>query len=174
MSDPTPPLTQNPYPPKTPDSGKGGMSTGAKVGIGCGAGCLGLVVILAIVGAVFALKAKNYAEAFDQEFADLGITEVVEGDELRVTTAPTVATYYKGKAVVLDFADPVVVPIAAAATVVQIGGTFEENVYLRSMVAIEVDPDAHFKKELNVKTIAINSNGANFEGGLTGEYKTKE
>lgn len=150
------------------------MSTGAKVGIGCGAGCLGLIVVMVIAGAVIAMKAKNYPSGFDQEFADLGITEVVEGDELRVTTPPTVATFYKGQAIVLDFSDTVTVPIGAAATVIQIGGTFEEPVYLRSMMAIEVDADSHFKKEVNVQTVAISTNGANVEGGVTGEYKTMQ
>ncbi len=174
MSDSTPPLTQDPHQLPTQGSDKGGMSTGAKVGIGCGAGCLGLVVVGVIAAVVIGMKSADYPNKFDTEFAELGLTEVVEGEELRVTTPPTVPTSYKGKVVMLDFEGPVTVPIGAAGIVVQVGGEFEENVYLRAMTAITVDPDSHFKKELNVKTMALETAGAQIDGGVTGDYKAMQ
>ncbi len=171
MTDPNPPLTPDPIQPaaQAPQD-SGGMSTGAKVGIGCGAGCL----VLLVVGVIAVLLLVPYVNSFssdaDEEFAELGITEVVEGDILHVTAAPTQPTHYKGTQVVLDFQETVTVPIGASGVSVEIGGTYDESVYARAGTVI-LQSDVAITKELNVETLTLQKNGADVDDVLTGDFK---
>ena len=67
------------------DVQKKGMSTGAKWAVGCGIGCLTLIIIIA-VGAFFGIRyLKGFLEEMTREFEELGFEKKVTQQTIEIT-----------------------------------------------------------------------------------------
>lgn len=160
-------------PPPAPASKKS-LGTGSKVAIGCGIGCMGMVVLF-IVGA-FALSIWLYGKLdkgkAQMEEAGLTLAEGPKEQRLVVTEVPTTPTYYVAdESIKFLFTEPVTVPIGGAAPLILFEGTYQDKVYARSM-GISLARDSLFEKGLDVETWVIEDEGAKLNGEITGSYKS--
>ena len=153
---------------------KKGMGTGAKVGIGCGVGCLGLIVIMVIAGFVGWGWVEKQVKVFEDEFAARGMTAAPFSQMLEIKEAPTEPTFYKGQIVTLNFTEPVTVEIGVIGQQIEIvQGEFQKNVYCRGQMVV-VNPAVKIDGELNVKCQVVQDRGATIGGGITGQYSVKQ
>lgn len=150
------------------------MSTGAKVGVGCGSGCLILIIVCAIGGFVGWQWVQGKVEEFETEFAEMGFKAGPSGQALVVTEVPTEPTFYKAQMVTFNFTEPVTVEIGVIAQQLEIEqGNFAENVYFRGQI-VSLQPGANLEKELNVYCQIIKELGGKVVGGITGTYQVKQ
>ena len=153
---------------------KTGMSTGAKVGIGCGSGCLVLILLGVIAGFAGWKWVEGKVKEFEAEFAEIGLAPGPSGQVLQVTEVPTEPTFYKAQVVTLNFSEPVTVEIGVIAQQLDIQkGSFAENVYFRGQI-VTVQPGADLEKELNVICQMVQNLGGKVAGGITGRYQAKQ
>ena len=150
-------------PPPTPPR----KASGAKKWIiGCGSGCLVLVLVLIgliVFGAHF-FSAK--VEKMSSEFEDLGY-EKVSGQMLEITESPTEPTLYLGQSVkLLDDVDTDVAIVAQAA---EIHATVNGTVHFRGQM-LTIQPKAVLKKDLDLKAQIVQIYGT-VEGEITGQYQ---
>ncbi len=147
------------------------MSTGAKVGIGCGSGCLILIIICAIGGFVGWQWVEGKVKEFEAEFAEMGLSPGPSGQVLQVTEVPTEPTFYKAQLVTFNFTEPVTVEIGVIAQQLDIQqGNFTENVYFRGQM-VSLQSGADLEKELNVYCQIVQNVGGKVAGGTTGTYQ---
>jgi hypothetical protein len=143
---------------------KKGMSTGAKVGIGCGVGCL-VVIILGIaasaIGWFFVQKKIDEAET---ELRGYGFDKTQAGQVIDVKDEITEKTLFKGQ-VVRVYGNSKT-DIALLAQMAEIHGTIEGKVYFRGQILM-VHPNGVIKGGVDAKGQAIQNMGR-IEGEITG------
>ncbi|WP_143184685.1 MULTISPECIES: hypothetical protein [Rubritalea] len=103
---PSPPVTPSPQAENTPPAK--GMSTGAKVGIGCGAAALVCVVIAAIGIWIVVVKVRKFIENPQKTAAELVIKNIPDLEAAEFNDEDhTVTVVYKkdGKSYTLDYKD---------------------------------------------------------------------
>ncbi len=146
-----------------------GMSTGAKVGLGVGIGCLALVIIFGIGGFVGYKWVKGKYDEFVAEFEAKGFKKVA-GQALVITEPPTEPTYYLGQTVNIETdAD---VELGVLAQMAELSGTHTEKVYFRGQI-IKIKKDGHLMGGLDVQCQVIQNFGT-IEGEVTGAYQMRE
>ncbi len=160
-------------PPPTPASKKS-LGTGSKIAIGCGIGCMGIVVLFIV--SAFALSIWYYGklEKGKTQLEEAGLTLMESSKEPRlvITEAPTTPTYYTAEeSIKFQFSEPVTVPIGGVAPLILFEGIYQDKVYARSM-GISLARDSLFEKGLDVETWVIEDEGAKLNGEITGNYKT--
>ncbi len=160
--------------PSSLEPEKKGMGTGAKVGIGCGIGCLGLIVVAVIGGFLAVQWVQGKITEFEEEFAAKGFTEGQSGQIIELTEPPTEPSFYKAQLVTIDLSAPVTVEFGVLAQQIEIlNGTFQENVYCRGQVVI-LGSGAIFEKDIDVTCQLVQDQGAEIRGELTGSYSAKQ
>lgn len=160
MTDPASP----PVPPAKP-----GKSTGTKVAIGCGIGCLGLIVLAIIAGILGWSWMMKYVEKFEAEFQEKGMKLQTKAQMVSVDTPPAAPAYYVGQ--VVKFHADSDVEVGILAQVAEIHGTMNEPVYFRGQV-IQIKSGAHLKKGLDVKCQVIENQGGKIDGPISGSYQS--
>lgn len=147
---------------------KKGMSTGAKWGLGCGIGCLAIIIILAIAGFVGFKLVKEKIDETTVELQELGFVNVVTGQALEITDEITRPTLYKAQMVKI-LAD-CNTDLAVMAQICEIHGKVDGKVYFRGQVLI-IQPQAELRNGLDVLAQVIQKFGT-VKGEITGKYQT--
>lgn len=150
------------------------MGTGAKVGIGCGIGCLGMILVVAVAGFIGWKWVDGKVNEFETDFAEKGLVDGGFSQMLDITTPPTQPTYYKGQMVKLNFTEPVTVDIGIIGQQIEIiQGQFNGNVYVRGQM-VTVNPKVSIDGELNAICQMLDNRGATVKGGVKGQYQKME
>ena len=143
------------------------MSTGAKWGIGCGIGCLSIIIILAIVGFVGFKFAKGKLDEMQSELKQHGFEKVIQGQTLDIRDDITEPAIYMGQLV--KIMGNCNTDMAIMAQMAEIHGTVEGDVYFRGQM-LTIQPKAIIKGNLDLKAQAMQNYGS-VEGEITGTYQ---
>jgi len=146
---------------------KKGMSTGAKWGVGCGIGCLTLVVIIGVASFFIYRFAMGKLDEMTQEMTELGFENVVTQQVIEVTTEITEPTLYLGQ-VVKILAD-CSTNLAVIAQIAEIHGKVEGKVYFRGQV-LTIQPNGELMNGLDVLAQGVQNLGT-INGEITGQYQ---
>ena len=147
---------------------KKSMSTGAKWGVGCGIGCLTLIIIIAIVAFVGYRFAKGKMEDMTQEMKHLGFEQVVKQQAIEVADEITEPTLYVGQIVrILGNCSTNLAIIAQAA---EIHGKVDGKVYFRGQV-LTIQPKAELLNGLDVTAQVVQKYGK-VHGEIAGQYQS--
>ena len=146
---------------------KKGMSTGAKVGIACGIGCL--VIIIGIIIASF-LGYRFFMGKVDEmtaEFKEIGFETEVKGQAIEVTEEINEPTIFIGQSVIII--GDCKTDMAIIAQMADIYGKVEGKVYFRGQM-ISIQRGAELLNGLDVKAQVVTNYGK-IDGEITGEYQ---
>ena len=153
MTDQIPPSVQAPGP---------GKPTSTKWLIGCGIGCLGLILIAAIFVAVSVYFARDLMKQVTAEFEELGYKKVA-GQVIEVHQETTEPTLYVGQMVKLTAGAKADVAIVGQAA--EIHGTINGNLFFRGQV-LRVMPGAVITGNLDVQAQVLENEGS-VQGEIT-------
>jgi hypothetical protein len=146
---------------------KKGMSTGAKWGIGCGIGCLTLIIIIAIAAFIGFRYVKGKVESITQELKQIGFEKEVKGQMLEVRDDITEPTIYIGQGV--KILGNCKTDLAIIAQMAEIHGKVDGKVYFRGQVLV-IQPKAELLNGLDVTAQVIQKHGK-VNGKITGKYQ---
>ncbi len=150
----------------TPDQKKK-LGTGAKWAIGCGSGCLTLIVIviaLIIAGTVFV---KKTITQYETELKGFGFETVVSGQAVDVTEPITTPQLFKGQMVrILTDAET---DVAVLAQMCEIHGTIQGNLYFRGQI-LTLQPGSKVLGEIDIQAQVLQNLGE-VSGDITGKYQ---
>ena len=135
---------------------KKGMSTGAKWGVGCGIGCLTLLILLGIIGFFGYRFAKAKLEGVTQELQELGFKVVVKGQNIEIRDEVTVPTLYVGQMV--KILGNCTTNLAIVAQMAEIHGRVDGKVYFRGQM-LTIQPRAELLNGLDVTAQIITKYG---------------
>ena len=147
---------------------KKGMSTGAKWGLGCGIGCLTVIIVISIGLFITVKFVKDKIDETASELEQLGFENVVKGQALEIGNKIIKPTLYMGQ-VVKIMAD-CSTDLAVMAQVCEIHGKVDGKVYFRGQVLI-IQPHAELKNGLDIVAQVLQKYGK-IEGEITGDYQT--
>ncbi len=152
----------------TPDAPqKKKMGTGAKWAIGCGSGCLTLIVIviaITIAGAVFVKKA---IAKYETELKALGFETVVSGQAVDVTEPITTPQLFKGQMVrILADSDT---DVAVLAQLCEIHGVIRGKLFFRGQM-LTLKPGSKVLGGIDVQAQMLQNQGE-ISGEMTGKYQ---
>jgi hypothetical protein len=151
-----------------PNLPKKGMSTGAKWGLGCGIGCLTLILIAAIAGFAGYRFIMGKVDAMTRELQQQGFAKVVKGQALVIKDEITEPTLYIGQAV--KILGDCKTNLAIIAQVGEIHGRVDGKAYFRGQV-LTIQPKAELCNGLDVMAQVIQKYGK-IVGGIMGTYQT--
>jgi len=143
------------------------MSTGLKVLLGCGAGCLVMIMVFVIMGVfVWRTAMKRFGE-ITGPFVEQGYKQVVSNSPLVITTDPKEKTLYLCKHIILraDFTEDVAIIGPRAEIYGQMNG---KVTFLGSSLFIA--NTAELTKGLSVETDILTLDGK-VDGPIDGHYK---
>jgi len=146
---------------------KKGLSTGAKWGVGCGVGCLVVVVLLAAAGIFGFRVVKGKIDEVASELQTKGFENTVRGQSLEITDAITEPTLYMGQ--IVKIMSDCTTDLAIMAQIGEIHGRVEGKTYFRGQM-LTVQPQAVLRKGLDVKAQTILQYGT-VDGPITGTYQ---
>ena len=150
--------------------GKKKMGTGAKVAIGCGSGCL-VIVLLVVAGLVGGgLYVKKLITKYETELIGYGFEKVVTAQMLEITDPVTEPTLFKAQ--VLTYNTDCSTNMAVLAQVCEIDGTIAGTLYFRGQV-LTINPGAEVLGGIDAQAQVIQNNGT-VSGGITGKYQLIE
>ena len=152
-------------PPNLP---KQGMSTGAKWGLGCGIGCLTLILIAAIAGFAGYRFLMRCVDTMTQELRQRGFEKVVKGQAIVVKDEITEPTLYLGQAV--KILGDCKTNLAIIAQLAEIHGRVDGKVYFRGQM-LTIQPKAELLNGLDITAQVLQKYGK-ITGGITGKYQT--
>ncbi len=148
---------------------KKGMSTGAKWGLGCGIGCLTVIIIISIGIFMTVRFVKGKIDETASELKQLGFENIVKGQVLEITDKITEPTLYIGQVVkIMTDCDT---DLAVIAQVCEIHGKVDGKVYFRGQTLI-IQPYSELKNGLDIMAQALQKYGK-IEGEITGKYQMK-
>ena len=146
------------------------MGTGAKVAIGCGSGCL-VVVLLAVIGiGVGMFYVKKMIGKYELELKGYGFEQVTAGQMLTITDPITEPVILKGQAV--KIMSDCSTNLAVMAQVCEIFGKVDGKLYFRGQM-LTVHPGAEITGGVDAQAQVVQNNGT-IEGGMTGKYQLLE
>lgn len=147
-----------------------GMPLSAKIGLGCGLGCLVVIIIgiIAMIGGGLWLKEK--IDEMQSELESAGFTNTVQGQLLEVTEPETLPTLYKAQ--VVHIKTDIDSDVAILAQVAEIHSRISGKVYFRGQV-LTIHPDAVIGNGLDVKAQMVQKAGT-VEGEITGTYQVMQ
>lgn len=146
---------------------KPGLSTGAKWGIGIGAGCLVLVIGMVALAAVGFWFMKGRIEETTTQLHALGFSKDVRGQMLEVKDTISEPTLYLGQ--VVKIFGNCTTNLAIVAQVAEIHGRVEGKVYFRGQV-LTIQPKAELLNGLDVTAQVVQKYGK-INGPITGAYQ---
>ena len=146
------------------------MGTGAKVAIGCGSGCLG-VVLLAVIGVVVGtLYVKKIISKYETELKSHGFETVVSAQMLNIIEPITEPTLFKAQSV--RIISDCSTNLAVLAQVCEIDGTIEGSLYFRGQI-LTINPGGKVLGGINAQAQLVQNNGT-VVGEVTGKFKLIE
>ncbi|MEA3305355.1 MAG: hypothetical protein U9R52_00915 [Candidatus Omnitrophota bacterium] len=146
---------------------KKGMSTGAKWGLGCGIGCLTIIIIISI-GIFMAVRfVKDKIDETASELTQLGFETVVKKQMIEVRADIIEPTLYIGQSV--KIMGDCSTNLAVMAQICEIHGKIDGKVYFRGQMLI-IQPKAELKNGLNIMAQLLQKYGK-IEGEITGDYQ---
>ncbi len=143
------------------------MGTGAKVAIGCGSGCLVVVLLAAVAIAVSAFYVKKIVSKYETELKGHGFETVVQNQMLNITEPVIEPILFKGQSV--RIMSDCSTNMAVLAQVCEIHGTIEGKLYFRGQM-LTVHPGAEILGGVDAQAQLVQNNGK-IEGGITGKYQ---
>ena len=146
------------------------MGTGAKVAIGCGSGCLGLVVLVALLIGGGAFYVKKIISKYETELKGYGFETVTTGQVLDITEPITQPVLLKGQVVRIK-AD-CSCDIAVLAQACEVYGKVDGKLYFRGQV-LTVQPGGEILGGVDAQAQVLQNKGK-IEGGITGKYQLIE
>ena len=149
------------------DAQKEGRSTAAKWGIGCGIGCLTLIVLIGIGGFFGWRFAKGKLDEMTEELKPLGFEKVVTKQAIEIKDEITEPTIYRGQMV--KILGNCTVDLAIIAQMAEIHGKVDGKVYFRGQI-LTVQPKAELLGGLDVMAQAVQQYGK-VTGEITGKYQ---
>jgi hypothetical protein len=149
---------------------KKGMSTGAKWGVGCGIGCLTIVIILAIAGFIGYKFAKGKLDEMQVELKQHGFETVIQGQNMELRDDITEPAIYMGQ--IVKIMGDCHTDLAIMAQLAEIHGTVSGDVYFRGQV-LTIQPNAIITGNLDLKAQAVQKYGT-VQGEITGIYQIME
>jgi hypothetical protein len=163
MTDSTKTMEQMPDAPQ-----KKKLGTGAKWAIGCGGGCLTMIVIvvaLIIAGTVFVQKIIT---KYETELKGLGFETVIAGQLVTVTEPITSPQLFKGQVVrILTDADT---DVAVLAQTCEINGTIQGKLYFRGQM-LTINPGSKVLGGIDIQAQILQNRGE-VSGEITGKYQS--
>lgn len=144
---------------------KKGWSTGAKWGMGCGMGCLTIIVALVAVSVVGYRFAKDKLEDVTREMKQLGFEHVITLQSMEVRDPITVPTLYRGQMVKI-FGD-CHTNLAVVAQMAEIHGRVSGKLYFRGQM-LTLQPNAEVLGGVDVAAQVVQNYGT-IHGGITGK-----
>ncbi len=146
------------------------MGTGCKVAVGCGSGCLVVVLLAALGIGVGAYYIKKTIAKYETELKGYGFEKVTQGQVIDVTNPVDEPVLFKGQ-VVRIMAD-CSTNIAVLAQACEIYGKIDGKVYFRGQV-LTVQPNAEIHGGIDAKAQVIQNHGT-IEGPVSGSYQVFE
>ncbi len=134
---------------------------------GCGIGCLGMIIILVILGFIAYKWGMSQLNKWTAEFESRGFVQV-KGQMIDVKEPVTKPTLYVGQGVTLRKGSDT--EVAIIAQMGELHGRFKGKVYFRGQMLI-IPKDAELDKGLDVKAQIIQNLGK-VTGGITGSYQS--
>ncbi len=153
----------------TPDAPqKKKMGTGAKWAIGCGSGCLTMILIaiaLIIAGTVFV---KKTITKYETELKGFGFETVVSGQTLDITEPITTPQLFKGQMVrILTDSET---DVAVLAQVCEVQGTIQGKLYFRGQI-LTLQPGSKVLGGIDIQAQVLQNQG-DVSGEITGKYQS--
>ncbi len=152
--------------PETPQKKK--LSTGTKWAIGCGSGCLTLIVIAIVLGITGTVVVKKIITKYETELKGLGFETVISGQSVDVTDPVTEPKLFKGQMVRI-LADSST-DVAVLAQVCEVHGTIHGKLYFRGQV-LTIRPGASITDGVDLQAQILQNHG-NISGEITGKYQS--
>lgn len=146
---------------------KKGLSSKAKWGIGCGIGCLVIIILVAIAGYVGFRFVMGMLDDMTQEFNQLGFENVIKAQTIEVREDINEKTLYMGQVVKIYGNSST--DLAIMAQMAEIHGNVGGKVYFRGQVIV-IQPNAVITNGVDVMAQAVKNYGK-VEGGITGKYQ---
>jgi hypothetical protein len=146
---------------------KKGLSSGAKWGIGCGIGCLVIIILVAIAGYVGFRFVMGMLDDMTREFNQLGFEHVVKAQTIEVQEDIHEKTLYMGQ--VVKIYGNCSTDLAIMAQMGEIHGYVGGKVYFRGQMLV-IQPGAVITNGVDVMAQAVKNYGK-IEGDITGKYQ---
>lgn len=143
------------------------MSAGAKWGIGCGSGCLVIIIGLIVAGFFGYFFAKGKLDEVTAELEEVGFDKTIKGQVMEVREEVTEPVMYLGQMV--KIMAPVKSDLAIVAQMAEIHAPVEGKLYFRGQMLI-VQPSGVLMQGLDAKAQIIQNFGK-IEGEITGTYQ---
>ena len=160
-------MTQNTVPGQGPHVMEPKRSGARKWLIGCGIGCLVLIIILIVAG-YFGFKAgMKMVNQMTKEFEDQGFKKVM-GQQINVSGQVTEKTLYVGQ--VVKMTGTCTTDMAIFAQMAEIDGKIDGTLYFRGQV-LTIGPKAEIMKDLDLWAQMATVNGT-VHGKILGTYQT--
>lgn len=147
-----------------------GMSIWAKLGLGCGVGCLVVVVVATIIGYVGVRYVLRKMNEFKTELVALGFEEQPARHVIDVYDEVTQPYLWIGQ--VVRVYGECRTNVAILAQMGEIHGMVEGDVYFRGQV-LTISPKGHVKGNVDVKCQAVVRKGV-VEGTIRGTWAEKQ
>jgi hypothetical protein len=163
MTEPVEPVDMT---PNTPPKKK--LSTGAKWAIGCGSGCLVMILLgvaLTVAGVVIA---KNIITKYETELKEFGFETVVSGQTIEVNQPVTSPQLFKGQMV--GIMTNCETDVAVLAQMCEVYGTIQGKLYFRGQMLV-IHPGARIMDGIDIKAQFMDNQGEVY-GEITGEYQS--
>ena len=150
------------------NQGKKGLSSGAKWGIGCGSGCLVVVVVLAVAGIVVYAFIKRQVGDWKEEFAALGFEHVETGQQVTVSQPVTIPTLYLAQGVKIT--SEVATNVAIIAQMAEVYGRVDGDLYFRGQMLM-IGPEAVIEGDVDLAAQSVVLEGE-VKGEVRGTYQS--
>ena len=146
--------------------GKKGMSKGAKWGIGCGIGCMSIIIILAVAGFIAFKVVKTKIDEMEAELKSHGFEHVVKGQMLEISEDITKPELFMGQ--VVKIMGDCNTNLAVMSQLCEIHGKIDGDFYFRGQL-LTIQPNAVIEGNLDIKAQALQNYGK-VNGKITGTY----
>ncbi|MDF7823534.1 hypothetical protein P4B35_05875 [Pontiellaceae bacterium B12227] len=146
------------------------LGTGAKVAIGCGSGCLVVIILAVLAIAGGAIYVKKMITKYETELKGYGFEQVTEGQMLNVTEPITQPVLLKAQS--LQLRADCSTDLAVLAQICEVYGKVDGKLYFRGQM-LTVHPGAEITGGVDAQAQIIQNNGT-ISGGMTGKYQLLE
>ena len=147
---------------------KAGMGTGGKCALGCGGGCLVMLIMLFTITLAGFKYLNEWIETNTDEFREKGFEQVVKGQIIEITSDVTEPTLYIGQSVKIR--SDCTTNLAVIAQMCEVYGEVDGSMYFKGQMLI-VQPSAHVKGDLDVFGQMIENFGT-IDGNVVGQYQS--
>lgn len=148
------------------DPPRKGLSTGAKWGIGCGAGCLTMILLLAAGGFIGYRAVRHWVDGRTSDLKSRGFLQVRTGQAIDVREQVGEPVLYRGQIVRILGDCPT--NLAIVAQMAEIHGVVKGKTYFRGQILV-VKPRADLQGGLDIQAQVLQQLGR-ISGTIEGQY----